>query len=149
MKRYIKNLSHSYYECKYHIVWTPKYRGKVLKDQRIKQEMNRIFKMICKWKDWEILELSIQDDHIHIVLIISPKNSISYVMQILKGKSSAWIKKRIKNKIKTISHRGSVWARGYFVSTIGADQYVVRRYVKNQNHKHQSDQPSLFNQLIK
>ena len=144
MKRNITTLSHSYYECKYHCVWTPKYRGKVLKDNRVKKELERIFKTICKWKGWNILELSIQDDHIHMVISFSPRNSISYVMQTIKGKSSAWIKKRIKKKIERLSHHGSVWARGYFVSTIGADEYLVRRYVKHQDVKHQTNQESLF-----
>ena len=87
--RNIKSLSHSYYELKYHIVWTPKYRGKVLKPPKVKQELRRIIEQITKWKHWEILELNIQDNHIHLIISLTPRDSVSYAMQIIKGKSSA------------------------------------------------------------
>jgi len=89
MKRTIRTLSHSYYDLKYHIVWTPKYRGKVLNTNKIKSELRRIFESICKWKHWIIIELSIQEDHIHLVISLTPRDSVSYAMQIIKGKSSA------------------------------------------------------------
>ena len=88
-KRTVRTLSHCYYDLKYHFVWTPKYRGNVLASTKVKQEVRRIIEAIVKWKHWELLELNIQDDHIHMILITSPKDSISYVMQIVKGKSSA------------------------------------------------------------
>lgn len=145
-KRTVRKLSHSYYDIKYHLVWTPKYRGKVLNTDKIKREVRRIFEMICKWKRWEILELNIQDDHIHLCLLANPKVSVSYIMQIIKGKSSAWMKKKIKNK-HGLYERRSLWARGYFVSTIGLDEHVVRRYVKHQSHHNQIEQESLFEKL--
>lgn len=95
-KRTIRTLSHSFYDLKYHLVWTPKYRGKVLGSDKIKNELRRIFESICKWKHWEIIELSIQEDHIHLCILTTPRDSISYVMQMIKGKSSAWMKKKIK-----------------------------------------------------
>ncbi len=130
-KRTIRTLSHSYYDLKYHIVWTPKYRGNVLVNQKVKQEVRRIIEQIVKWKHWELLELNIQDDHIHMILLASPRDSISYIMQIIKGKSSAWLKKKIKNKAG-IYERHSLWARGYFASTVGIDELIVRRYVRYQ-----------------
>jgi len=145
-KRVIKTLTHCFYDCKYHIVWTPRYRGKILKNEYIKQELERIIKLICKWKNFELMELNIQDDHIHMCLIFSPKYSISYVMSIMKGKTSAWIKKTNK-KVKSLSDKGSLWARGYFVSTIGIDEYIIRRYVKHQTSHNQIDQPTLFDKL--
>src|SRR3990167_6456229 len=87
-KRTIRTLSHCFYDLKYHLVWTPKYRGKVLHSDKIKNELRRIFESICKWKHWEIIELSIQVDHIHLCLLATPKDSVSYAMQIIKGKSS-------------------------------------------------------------
>jgi putative transposase len=146
-KRTIRTLSHSFYDLKYHIVWTPKYRGRVLKSQKIKQELHRIFKTICKWKGWEIYELNIQEDHIHLVISLTPRDSVSYAMQIIKGKSSAWMKKKIK-RTHGLYERQSLWARGYFVSTIGLDQYIIFRYVKHQHHHNEVDQPSLFDKLI-
>jgi len=145
-KRTIRTLSHSYYDLKYHIVWTPKYRGKVLNTNKIKSELRRIFESICKWKHWQIIELSIQEDHIHLVISLTPKDSVSYAMQIIKGKSSAWMKKKIKNQ-HGLYERKSLWARGYFVSTIGLDEYIIRRYVKHQNHHNEVSQPSLFDKL--
>ncbi len=145
-KRTIRTLSHCFYDLKYHIVWTPKYRGKVLTSKKVKSELRRILESICKWKHWEILELNIQDDHLHLCLITTPRYSISYVLQTLKGKSSAWMKKKIKRQ-HGLYERQSLWARGYFVSTIGIDEHIVRRYVKHQSQNHEVDQPSLFDKL--
>lgn len=147
-KRTIRTLSHCFYDLKYHIVWTPKYRGRVLKTDKIKSELFRIFNQICKWKHWEIIQLSIQEDHIHMCLILTPRDSVSYAMSIIKGKSSAWLKKKIK-RVSGLYERQSLWARGYFVSTIGIDEYIVRRYVKHQDKHHQTDQPSLFDKIVK
>ena len=146
-KRTIRTLSHSFYDLKYHLVWTPKYRGKVLGDQKVKQELRRIFESVTKWKHWEIMELNIQEDHIHLCLLGTPRDSVSYIMQIIKGKSSAWMKKKIKRK-HGLYETNSLWARGYFVSTIGIDEFVIRRYVKHQNKHNQVDQPSLFDKLF-
>lgn len=146
-KRTIRTLSHCFYDTKYHIVWTPKYRGKVLGSQKIKDELQRIIESICKWKHWEIIELSIQEDHVHLCLLTTPRDSISYVMQMIKGKSSAWMKKKIK-RTHGLYEQQSLWARGYFVSTIGLDEYIIRRYVKHQDSHHQVAQPSLFDKLL-
>ncbi|MCB9811150.1 IS200/IS605 family transposase [Candidatus Nomurabacteria bacterium] len=70
---------------KYHLVWTPKYRGKVLGPQKVKDELRRTFETITRWKHWEIIELNIQEDHIHMILSASPRDSISYIMQMIKG----------------------------------------------------------------
>jgi len=145
-KRTIRTLSHSFYDLKYHLVWTPKYRGKVLASQKVKDELRRIFETICKWKHWEILELSIQDDHIHLCLLTTPKDSISYVMQMIKGKSSAWLKKKIK-RMHGLYENHSLWARGYYASTVGIDEYIVRRYVRHQDKYNEITQPSLFDKL--
>lgn len=146
-KRTIRTLSHCFYELKYHLVWTPKYRGKVLGSDKVKQELQRIFESICKWKHWEILELNIQVDHIHLVLAGTPRDSISYIMLILKGKSSAWLKKKIK-RTHGLYEKHSLWARGYFASSVGIDEYIIRRYVKHQDRHNEVDQPSLFEKLI-
>jgi len=146
-KRTIRTLSHCFYDLKYHLVWCPKYRGKVLGAEKIKQELRKIFESICKLKHWEIIELNVQEDHIHLVLLATPRDSVSYVMQLLKGKSSAWLKKKI-NRTHGLYEKQSLWARGYFVSTIGLDEHLIRRYVKHQSHHNQTDQPSLFNKLL-
>lgn len=147
-KRTIRTLAHCFYDLKYHLVWTPKYRGRVLAHAKVKGELRRIFECICKWKHWEILELSIQDDHIHLCLLTTPRDSISYAMQILKGKSSAWLKKKIK-RTHGLYEKESLWARGYFVSTMGIDEYIIRRYVQHQQQHHEINQPSLFEKIVK
>ena len=91
------------------------------------------------------MELNIQDDHIHLCVLLTPR-SVSYAMQILKGKSSAWIKKKIKRQ-HGLYEQHSLWARGYFASTIGIDEFIIRRYVKHQDHHNEVDQPSLFSKL--
>lgn len=126
---YLK-LEHCTYLCQYHLVWTPRYRGKVLADKFIKQELKRLFKMICRWKHFRIRAWHIGDEHIHLYIIIPPKHSVSYAVEIIKGKSSAWIKKRTKK-----FPPGSLWARGYFVSTVGADEIALRTYLKDQDKK--------------
>ncbi len=146
-KRTIRTLSHCFYDLKYHVVWSPKYRGKVLKDEIVKQELRRIFETICKWKHWGLIQLNVQDDHIHLILLTTPRDSVSYALQILKGKSSAWLKKKIKRK-HGLYEKESLWARGYFASTIGLDENLIRRYVKHQHHHNQLDQPSLFDKLL-
>lgn len=141
--RTIRTLSHCYYDLKYHLVWTPKYRGRVLGDDTIKSELKRIFNSIAKWKNMEILELNIQVDHIHMLLLADPRHSVSYIMQIIKGKSSAWLKKKIRNRVN-LYEKGSLWARGYSVSTVGIDEFIIKRYVRHQHKHNQLEQPTLF-----
>ena len=143
--RTIRTLSHCYYDLKYHFVWTPKYRGKVLGDDKIQSELKRIFQSVARWKKMEIIELSIQVDHIHMVLLAPPTYSVSYTMQLIKGKSSAWLKKKIKHRVN-LYDKGSLWARGYFVSTVGIDEFIIKRYVRHQYKHNQLEQPTLFPQ---
>jgi putative transposase len=126
-------------------VWTPKYRGKVLSDTYIKQELKREFKQIAHWKGLHIHAWHIGDEHIHLHIGIPPKYSIAYIIQVLKSKTSGWIKKKSKKFPK-----GVLWGRGYFVSTVGIQEEVVKRYVENQSH-HQIalTQPSLFAKVIR
>lgn len=136
--------SHCTYTCQYHLVWTPKYRGKVLADRYIKQELKRIFKMIFEWKGFTIHAWHVGDDHAHLFVTIPPKYSVSYAMAIIKGKSSAWIKKKTKKLPET------VWERGYFVSTVGVNEQAVKRYVENQHlHHGEFKQAGLFDKVLK
>jgi len=132
-KSLLYQLEHCTYHCSYHIVWTPRFRGKVLANNYIKSELKRMFKQIARWKDLVIYAWHIGDEHIHLHISIPPKYSIAYIIQIMKGKTSGWIKKKTKKFPK-----GVLWARGYYVSTVGIDEYAVRKYVENQSH-HQVD----------
>ena len=125
--------THATWKCDYHLVWCPKYRGPVLADRYIKQELRLIFKQICRWKGFRIHAWHIGDEHIHLYVSIPPKYSVAYALAVLKGKSSSWIKKKTKRYPP-----GTFWARGYFVSTIGANEYQIRNYIKDQSH-HQKE----------
>ena len=136
--RRLYNLEHCTWRSKYHIVWTPRYRGAVLADKYIKAELKRIFKANCRWKGFGIEAWHIGDEHLHLMMLIPPKFSVAYTIQILKGKSSAWLKKKTKR-----FPPGPLWARGYFVSTVGLDEHQVKNYVRNQQH-HQIELQKLF-----
>ena len=130
MSKY-KKLSHVVYKCDYHIVWVPKYRFRILTGQ-IKELVERDIKMLCEWKGSEVIELNVQVDHVHLVVSIPPKVSVSQLMGILKGKLAIKLFKgypTLKEKPYWGNH---FWARGYFVSTVGIDEEVIKRYVKYQ-----------------
>lgn len=129
MNRRLYQQSHCTWVCDYHIVWCPKYRGKVLGDKYIKLELMKMFKYIAKWKKLQIHAWHIGEEHIHLYISIPPKYSVAYVIQVLKGKTSMWIKKKTKK-----FPQGSLWARGYFVSTIGLNEIQTKNYIMNQSH---------------
>jgi putative transposase len=126
-----KKLSHVIYKCDYHIVWVPKYRLRILKGA-IKELLSDDIRMFCEWKGCEVQELNIQEDHIHLLVSVPPKLSISKLMGILKGKTAIKLFKSYPT-LKTKPYWGNhFWARGYFVSTVGLDEEMIRKYVKHQ-----------------
>ena len=131
-------LDHCTYSCSYHIVWAPRYRGKVLVKPFLKQELKREFPQIARWKGLIIHAWHIGDEHIHLYLTIPPKYSASYIIQVLKGKTSNWLKKKTKQ-----FPPGPLWARGYFVSTVGIQEAAIRRYIQDQSH-HKVELQKLF-----
>ncbi len=129
-----KKLSHVIYYHVYHIVWTPKYRYKVLKGP-LKDFIEDQLKSLCEWKRLEILEMNIQPDHVHIILSVPPKISISKVMGILKGKTAIKIFKSFPG-LKVKPYWGNhFWSRGYCSSTVGLDEEKIRKYVKHQEQQ--------------
>ena len=126
----IHSLSHTQWECKYHIVFVPKYRRKVFYGQK-RYEIGQILRELCKWKGVNMLEGEACPDHIHILLEIPPKISISSFMGFLKGESSLMIYEKWGNmKFKYRNRR--FWCRGYYVSTIGKNEGKIRKYIQNQ-----------------
>ena len=126
-----KKLSHVVYKCDYHIVWTPKYRFRILFGE-LKSLVESDIRMLCEWKSVEVIELNVQIDHIHIVCSIPPKVSVSELMGVLKGKLAIKIFKSYP-KLKQKPYWGNhFWSRGYFVTTVGVDEEMIRRYVKYQ-----------------
>ena len=133
MSKY-KKLSHVIYYHVYHIVWTPKYRYKILKGP-LKIFLETQLRTLCEWKKLEILELSIQPDHVHIVLSVPPKISISKVMGILKGKTAIKIFKSFKGLKQKPYWGNHFWSRGYCSSTVGLDEKKIKKYVKYQEQQ--------------
>ena len=130
MAKYRK-LSHTVYQCNYHIVFVPKYRYRIL-EGKVKEIVEQKMRQICDWYDVDIEELSIQPDHVHMMLSLPPKISVSEFMGILKGKSAIHLfktKRRLKEKPYWGNH---FWARGYFVTTVGIDEEVIRKYIQYQ-----------------
>ena len=126
-----RKLSHVIYKCEYHIVFVPKYRYKIL-EGAIKEFLEEEIKNLCEWKDVIIEEMNIQKDHIHMVVSIPPKISISEFMGFLKGKLAMKLFKSYPWMKKKPYWGNHFWARGYFVSTIGIDEELIKRYVRHQ-----------------
>ncbi len=141
-----KRLSHSIYECKYHIVFCPKYRYRILKGD-VAVYVEQEIRQLCKQKDGiEILEMNVQPDHIHAVLSIPPKYAVSSVMGYLKGKLALRMFAQYEHLGKRYWGR-HLWSRGYCVSTVGLDEEKIRKYVKwqeDQEKRAQATQGRLF-----
>ena len=130
-----QSLSHSKWLCKYHIVFTPKYRKKVIYYQ-LRADIQKIIKDLCKWKGIEIIEGHMMSDHIHLLLSIPPKYSISQVMGYLKGKSAMMIFERHANLKYKFGNR-HFWAEGYYVSTVGLNTATIQKYIREQEKEDQ------------
>ena len=134
MSRRFRKLSHTLYECKYHIAFCPKYRFRIF-DDRIGEYAKQQLYFLSRQKDLvEIMELNIQNDHIHMVASIPPKYSISSMMGFLKGKLSMNLFQRYERMGKKFWGR-HLWSRGYCVSTVGLDEDKIRKYVRWQEKK--------------
>ena len=134
MKSRFKKLSHTLYECKYHVVMCPKYRHRIFKDEIAEYAKQQLYGL-CRQKELvELLELNVLADHIHLVVSIPPKYSVSAIMGYLKGKLSI----RLFQKYERLGKRywgQHLWSRGYCVSTVGLDEDKIRKYVKWQEKK--------------
>ena len=129
MEEYNKS-SHAIYRCEYHFVWVPKYRYHVLVKE-IKPRLKEILVELCNWLDITIIEGAICSDHVHMYLSVPPKYSPAHVMKIMKGKSAEYLRRDFPELGK--KYWGlHIWARGYFVSTVGIDSATIQRYVKEQ-----------------
>ena len=126
-----ESLSHVRWECKYHIVFIPKYRRKVMYG-KLRAAIGRILRDLCQQKDVEVLEGHAMADHIHICLKIPPKHSVSHVIGFLKGKSAVRIHRELLNERRMTGRH--FWAKGYWVSTVGRDEAAVRRYIREQEN---------------
>ena len=138
----VNSLAHTKWDCKYHIVFAPKYRRKVFYGGK-RLEIVKILKELCKWKGVNIIEGEACSDHIHILVEIPPKVSVSSFMGFLKGKSSLMIYERWSN-IKYQYRNREFWCRGYYVDTVGKNGKKIQEYISQQLKEDQlSDQLTL------
>ena len=137
------SISHTKWNCKYHIVFAPKYRRKVFYvDKRL--EIGAILRELCKWKGVNIIEAEVCPDHVHMLLEIPPKMSISSFMGFLKGKSSLMIYEKWGN-LKFKYRNREFWCRGYYVDTAGKNAVKIKEYIKNQLKEDELGEQLTFN----
>ena len=134
MTRKFERLSHSIYECKYHIVFCPKYRYRIFKDDVAEYTRQQIYRLIQQKEKVAVLELNVQAEHVHVVLSIAPKYAVSNIMGYLKGKLAMRLFQRYEKLGRRYWGR-HLWSRGYCVSTIGLDEERIRKYVKWQEKR--------------
>ena len=133
MSRFHK-LSHSIWHCQYHIVFAPKYRFKILKGE-LAEEVEKCIRVISDQKKCKIIELNVQEDHVHMLVMVSPKISISNFVGMIKGKSALKVFAKFKELKEKIYWGNHFWSRGYCVDTVGLDSDMIRKYVKYQEQK--------------
>jgi putative transposase len=126
----IGSLSHTKWECKYHVVFIPKYRRKAMY-QEIRQYLKDVFHDLARQRECRIEEEHLCVDHVHMLISIPPKYSVSQVMGYIKGKSAISIARRYGGKRKNYVGQ-HFWARGYYVSTVGREESIVRKYIQEQ-----------------
>ena len=126
----INSLDHTTWRCQYHVVFAPKYRRLEIYGA-IKADIGKILRQLCQQKGVEIIEAEACPDHIHMLISIPPKYSVSQIMGFLKGKSSLMIFDRHANLKYKYGNR-HFWARGYFVDTVGKNKKQIQEYIKNQ-----------------
>lgn len=138
----IHSLSHTKWSCKYHIVFAPKYRRKTFYGEK-KLEVGAILRELCKWKGVNIIEAEVCPDHIHMLVEIPPKMSVSSFMGFLKGKSSLMIYEKWGNMKYKYRNR-EFWCRGYYVDTAGKDAKKIQAYIQNQLKEDQMGEQLTF-----
>ena len=137
MKLDTNSLAHTKWECKYHIVFAPKYRRQIIYG-KIKMDIGQMLRKLCEYKGVEIIEAEACKDHIHMLISIPPKYSVAQIMGYLKGKSSLMIFEKYANLKYKYGNR-HFWCRGYYVSTVGANKKAIQEYIRNQPQEDYTD----------
>ena len=130
MANQTNSMAHTKWMCKYHIVFTPKYRRKMIYNQ-YREDVREIIKQLCSYKGVEILGGNVMSDHVHILVSIPPKMSVSSFMGYLKGKSALMMFDRHANLKYKFGNR-HFWSEGYYVSTVGLNEAVIKKYIQDQ-----------------
>ena len=137
MKLDTNSLAHTQWECKYHIVFAPKYRRQIIYG-KIKQDIGQMIRKLCEYKGVAIIEAEACKDHIHMLVSIPPKYSVAQFMGYLKGKSSLMIFEKYANLKYKYGNR-HFWCRGYYVSTVGKNKKAIAEYIRNQLQEDYAD----------
>ena len=138
-----ESLSHTAWECKFHVVFIPKCRRKVLYGQ-LRKDLGEVFRKLATQKESRVEEGHLMPDHVHMLLSIPPKHAVSQVVGFIKGKSAIHLA-RVYGERKRNFVGQHFWARGYFVSTVGRDERVIREYIRKQEKEdHRLDQLGLW-----
>ena len=137
MKLDTNSLAHTQWECKYHIVFAPKYRRQIIYG-KIRQDIGQMIRKLCEYKGVEIIEAEACKDHIHMLVSLPPKYSVSQFMGYLKGKSSLMIFEKYANLKYKYGNR-NFWCRGYYVSTVGKNRKAIEQYIRNQLQEDYAD----------
>ena len=139
----LQSLAHTRWNCKYHIVFAPKYRRMVFYGEK-KAEIGKIIRQLCEWKGVEIHEAEVCPDHIHMLVSIPPKVAVSSFMGYLKGKSSVLLYEKF-GELKFRYRNREFWCRGYYVDTVGKNTVAIKDYIANQlKADREADQLTLF-----
>ena len=142
MKLDTDSLAHTKWNCKYHIVFAPKYRRQIIYG-KIKADIGKMLRKLCEYKQIEILEAEACKDHIHMLISVPPKYSISQIMGYLKGKSSLMIFEKYANLKYKYGNR-HFWCRGFYVDTVGRNKKAIEQYIRKQlQDDHEEDQLSI------
>ena len=142
----VSSLAHTKWECKNHIVFAPKYRRQVIYG-KIKQDIGQMLRKLCEYKEVEIIEAEACKDHIHMLVSIPPKYSVSQIMGYLKGKSSLMIYEKYANMKYKYGNR-HFWCRGYYVSTVGRNRRAIEQYIRNQLQEDYTDDQMSIKEYI-
>ena len=146
MKLDTNSLAHTKWECKYHIVFAPKYRRQIIYG-KIKMDIGQMLRKLCEYKGIEIIEAEACKDHIHMLISIPPKYSVAQIMGYLKGKSSLMIFEKYANLKYKYGNR-HFWCRGYYVSTVGANRKAIQEYIRNQLQEDYTDDQMSINEDV-
>ena len=139
----LRSLSHTTWDCKYHLVWIPKYRKKIMYGQ-LRKYLGEVFRDFALHKESKVLEGHLKRDHVHMLVSIPPKHAVSQVVGYIKGKSAIHIARAYAGCRRNFMGQ-NFWARGYFVSTVGQDEETIRQYIQAQERiDRKIDQLNLF-----
>ena len=137
----VRKSAHATYKTEYHVVWTPRYRHQLFKDEGVRAYAEKVLKQTENLAgDIEVIEVSVQADHVHLVIVIPPRIAVASVIQYIKTKSGGLLKRKFPYMSRLVWGRSGIWSVGYFVSTVGINESVILNYVRTQDEDDRGQQ---------